>query len=140
MGQRAQPLIKTLAGEQVTGNPPDLLMSEALHALPSLRAMPLLAEDLALQARAGRLTVRSERFATGDRDVVDGWIDRVLFVVIGVVGIVTGALLVGAGVLAEGSQVSRYLLGLGFTGLFLATAMLLREVAQIQGRRRSGRP
>jgi hypothetical protein len=32
--------------------------------------------------------------------------------------------------------VSQYLYGLGFAGLFLATAMLLRTLAQIQHRRR----
>jgi hypothetical protein len=41
------------------------------------------------------------------------------------------------GVLAEGSTVSQYLYGLGFAGLFLTTAMLLRTLAQIQSR---GRP
>jgi ubiquinone biosynthesis protein len=136
MAQRSRPLIRTLADEQVPDNPRDLLTNELLRALPSLRSMPQLAEDLALQARAGRFTVRSERFATGDREVVDGWIDRVLFVVIGVVGVVASVLLLGAGVLAEGSKVSQYLYGLGFAGLFLTTAMLLRALAQIQRRRR----
>jgi ubiquinone biosynthesis protein len=135
MAQRSRPLIKTLAAEQAH-DPQALLTNELLHALPSLRSIPQLAEDLALQARAGRLTIRSERFATGDREVVDGWIDRVLFVVIGVVGVLASVLLLGAAVLAEGSKVSQYLYGLGFAGLFLATAMLLRTLAQIQHRRR----
>ena len=70
--------------------------------------------------------------------VVDGWIDRVLFVVIGVVGVLTSVLLLGAGVLAEGSTVSVYLYALGFSGLCLAGAMLLRALAQMQRRSRSG--
>lgn len=138
MGQRAHPLIKTLAADQIPDNPRDLMMTEALRSLPSLRELPQLTEDLALQARAGRLTVRSERFSTGDRLVVDAWIDRILFVVIGVVGVVTSALLIGAAALAEGSAASPYLYGLGFSGLFLTSAILLRALAQLLRRQRAG--
>ena len=140
MGQRARPLIQSLAQDQIPDDPQQFLMNELQHAAPSLRTMPGLAEDLALQARAGRLTLRSERYATGDRVVVDGWIDRILEVVIGVVGLVTSVLLLAAGVIAEGSQVSVYLYGLGFAGLFVTTVMLLRALAQIQKRGQLRKP
>ena len=138
MGTRSQPIISSLAADQLSDQPQELLMSELQRALPSLRTLPQLTEDLGLQTRAGRLTIRTERFATADRVVVDGWIDRVLFVVIGVVGVLTSVLLLGAGVLAEGSTVSVYLYALGFSGLCLAGAMLLRALAQMQRRSRSG--
>jgi ubiquinone biosynthesis protein len=136
MGVRAQALMGPLAGAILADQPRDLLRAELMRALPSLRPMPQLAEDLALQARAGRLTIRSERFATGDRAVVDGWVDRVLFVAIGMVGVLTSVLLLGAAVLAGDTPVAQYLYGLGFSGLFLTSAMLLRAVAQIQRRER----
>jgi hypothetical protein len=44
---------------------------------------------------------------------------------------------VAAAVLAEVPKASQYLDRLGFSGLFLTTAMLLRALAQIQSR---GRP
>lgn len=138
MAQRALPIVRALASERIPDDPQELLMHELQRALPSLRTMPQLAEDLALQARAGRLTVRSERFATGDRAVVESWIDRVLLVAIGVVGVLASVLLLGAGVFAEGSGISVYLYGLGFAGLFLSGAMLLRALAQMQRRARTG--
>jgi hypothetical protein len=104
------------------------------RAMPSIRSMPQLVEDLALQTRAWRLTVRSERFATGDRYLVDNWIDRSLFVAIGIIGLFSSAVLRGAAVLAESTQVAPYLYGAGFAGLFLTTTMLLRALAQIQRR------
>jgi ubiquinone biosynthesis protein len=136
MGQRAQPHIKTLAAEQLPSDPRELAMHEAVRSLPSLRMMPQLAEDLALQARAGRLTLRSERYAGRDRPVVDAWVDRILFVSVGLGGGLISVLLIGGGVLASGQTVERYLFGLGFVGLTLTSAMLLRAVAQIQGRQR----
>jgi hypothetical protein len=42
---------------------------EIVHALPALRALPDPAETIAEQLRAGRLTVRTERYAGSDR----GW-------------------------------------------------------------------
>jgi len=137
MGSRAQPHLRTLAADQVPTGLRSLVMQESIHSLPSLRMMPQLAEDLALQARAGRLSLRMERYAGADRDVVDAWLDRVLFAMIGMAGLVVSALLLGAGALAEGSVSSRYLYGLGFAGVVLAGGMVLRAVAQIQQRRRS---
>jgi ubiquinone biosynthesis protein len=136
MGQRAQPIVKELAADQVPADPRELLTGELLRSLPALRAMPQLTEDLALQVRAGRLTMRTERYAGDDRVVVDAWVDRVIYVAIGLVGVLTSAVLIVAAVLAEGTQVARYVYAVGFTGLVLSTAMLLRAVATVQSRDR----
>ena len=137
MAARATPHIREMAADQIAGDLRSLVMQESIRSLPSLRMMPQLAEDLALQARAGRLSLRTERYAGQDRQVVDAWLDRVIFATIGVVGLVVSALLLGAGAVAEGSASARYLYGLGFTGLLLTGGMVLRAVAQIQQRRQA---
>jgi ubiquinone biosynthesis protein len=137
IGERAQPLIAGMAQQLIPDDPKGLLMAELQHSLPSIRSVPALTEDLALQARAGRLTLRSQRYTTGDEKYIDRWIDRVLEVAIGIAGMVTSVLLLGAAVLAEGAQVSVYLYGLGFVGIFVSALMLLRAVAQIQKRART---
>lgn len=140
MGQRAHPIVASLAHDELRGDARELAMGEVLRVLPSLRAMPQLTEDLALQARAGRLTMRTERFTTADGPILDAWLDRVLQVAIGLVGGLTAVLLVLAAVLAEGTVVARYLYGVGFTGLILTTSILLRALAQMQVRRRRRGP
>jgi ubiquinone biosynthesis protein len=136
MGTRALPHVRALAADQIPDDPRELVMREALRSLPSLRAMPQLTEDLALQARAGLLTLRLEGLSGADRPVLDGWIDRILMVVVGLGGLAVSALLVASGVLAEGTAVARFLYGLGFAGLVISGAALLRAVAQLQRRRR----
>lgn len=137
MGQRALPHLRQIALDQVGTSPRDVLMREAMRSLPSLRVLPQLTEDLALQARAGSLSLSLERLSGADGRVVDEWVDRVLFVAIGLGGLLGSSGLVLAGVLAEGSEVQRYLYGLGFAGLVVSGAALLRAVAQLQQRGRS---
>ena len=60
------------------GAPDELLRRELVRALPALRTLPEHAETLAGQLRTGRLVIRSERYGGGDREVVNGWMDRVL--------------------------------------------------------------
>ncbi len=135
MGPRAQVHLSSLASEQFS-DARSMLTDELVHSLPSLRALPQLTEDLGLQARAGRLTIRSERYSTGDGARVSGWIDRALFAAIGMAGFLGSAVLLMAGALAEGTDAARFLYGLGYFGVVVTAAMLMRAVAQIRHRPR----
>lgn len=135
MGPRAQVHLSSLASAQFS-DARSMLTEELVHSLPSLRALPQLTEDLGLQARAGRLTIRSERYSTGDGARVSGWIDRALFAAIGMAGFLGSAVLLLAGALAEGTEAARFLYGLGYFGVVVTAAMLMRSVAQIRHRPR----
>ena len=80
------------------GSPEEILRHELVRALPALRTLPEHAETLAGQLRSGRLIVRSERYAGGDREVVNGWMDRVLVAAAGGIGAVTSGTVLVAGV------------------------------------------
>ena len=92
--------------------------------------MPDHAETLANQLRAGRLTVRTERYAAGDRAVVEQWINRVLVIAAGGLGAIASAIVLAAGSLARDHDVRTALWVLGFAGLTFASVLLLRTVAQ----------
>lgn len=131
---RMGPATQTRMSRMVTEaelNPRDQLLREAARATPVLRALPQLTEDLALQARAGRLTMRVDRFSGPDGRRVDRWISQILFTVIGVMGLIgSGILLLAAGLLPN-EPVAAYLRIIGFVGLLLSTAMQMRVVAHI---------
>jgi ubiquinone biosynthesis protein len=114
----------------ISGDPQELIQHELLRALPALRTMPDHAETLANQLRAGRLAVRTERYAGGDRAVVEQWVNRLLVLVAGGLGAITSAILLAAGSLARDHDVRTALWVLGFSGLTLAAALLMRTVAQ----------
>src|SRR3954447_8573242 len=81
------------------------LEKEVVRALPSLRTLPGHLEAVATQLRSGRLTTRVERFSGGDRSVVDGWIDRVTVAGVGVVGMLSAALLlIAAAIVGKSDQ------------------------------------
>lgn len=107
------------------------LTGEVLRALPVLRSIPQLGEDLALQARSGRLTIRVDRFSGADGERVDRWLSRILFTAIGVVGLLGSALILIAAGLLPNEPVANYLRIIGFVGIVLSTAMQLRVVARI---------
>jgi ubiquinone biosynthesis protein len=111
------------------------LTSEVLRALPVLRSIPQLGEDLALQARSGRLTIRVDRFSGADGVRVEQWLSRILFTAIGVVGLLGSALLLIAAGLVPNEPVANYLRIIGFVGIVLSTAMQLRVVARIVANR-----
>ena len=96
---------------------------------PTLR-LPEHAEALAGQLRSGRLTVRSERYAGGDRDVVNGWMDRVLVAAAGGIGAVTSGTVLVAGAMTSDTDVQTALWILGFSGLTASTVLLMRTIAQ----------
>jgi ubiquinone biosynthesis protein len=121
-----------LAGErrEDLADPEELIRREVVRALPALRSLPDHAETLAGQLRAGRLTVRTERYAGGDRHVVDEWVHRTLVAAVGGVGAVASATLLVAGSLNGTGTVRDVLLGIGFAGITFALVLLLRSAAQ----------
>jgi len=135
---RMGPAAQAKMGEIVSHSeldPRDQLTREVIRALPVLRAMPQVTEDLALQARSGRLTVRIDRFSGPDGHRVEHWLNRVLFTVIGIFGLVGSGLLLIAGGLDANDTVANPLRLIGFVGLFLSATMMMRVVAQILARR-----
>jgi ubiquinone biosynthesis protein len=118
------------------GTPEELLRKELVRMLPVLRTLPEHAEALAVQFRSGRLTMRTERYAGGDRRVVDQWLNRILVSVAGAAGVIASGAVLAAGSLARDTAVRDWLWALGFCGLTGSTILLLRTVAQsLQGQR-----
>ena len=132
---------KRIVGEEhrdAFGTPQEILEREALRSLPALRTLPEHAEALADQLRAGRLTLRTERFAGGDRAVVDAWVDRLVIAVIGGAGTLASSVLLFAAAQTDDETVHDALLILGFSGLAFGTILLMRGAARAL-RRTSGR-
>ena len=133
MASRAQQLV----GEQM--RVPDSLaesaQSEILRALPSLRSLPALAEEVGLQTTTGRLGIRVERYGRDDRRVVSLWLDRIIFAGVGMVGLLGSALLLLASAMTGNESVATYLRVVGFVGLAVASVMQLRTIAQVMKRR-----
>jgi ubiquinone biosynthesis protein len=114
----------------------DVMKKEVLRALPVLRDLPEHVDELATQLRAGRLTVRTERFAGEDRRVLSSWLDRILLAGVGVGGALASALLLLAANLARSVAVADALRAIGFIGIVLSFTLLIRTVAQVFERRR----
>lgn len=116
--------------QQVFGEPEEVLRTELIRALPALRTLPGSAEALADQLRAGRLVVRTERYAGADRGVVETWVNRALIGFVGAGGAVSSAIILAAGSLSSDKGVRDAMWVLGFAGLTCATVLLMRTVAQ----------
>jgi ubiquinone biosynthesis protein len=112
------------------GDPEDLVRKELVRALPALRTLPEHAEALATQLRAGRLSVRTERYAGGDRDVVEGWLNRTLVAAASAAGALASAGVLVAGSLSPVRDVRDALWILGFIGLTGSLILLTRTIAQ----------
>jgi ubiquinone biosynthesis protein len=112
------------------GTPAEIIRNEALRQLPSLRSLPEHAETIANQLRAGRLTVRTERFAGPDRGIVEAWVDRVVVSVVGGALALFSALLLLAAAATDNDGVQKALWILGFAAGALATILLMRSAAQ----------
>lgn len=117
-------------------DPRKILSEELLRALPSLRSLPRVFEDIAVQARDGRMAFRVERYAGGDRVQIDRWLDRVLWAGTSLMGLLVSAILLLAAGVTEDSDAALYLRGIGYIGLTAATAMQLRLIARVLQRRR----
>jgi ubiquinone biosynthesis protein len=112
------------------GTPAEIVKREALRSLPSLRTLPEHVETIAGQLRAGRLTVRTERYAGTDRAVVDQWVDRLVLTGIGGAGVVASAIVLLAAAATHEHDVRVALWILGFAGLACASVLLMREAAR----------
>jgi ubiquinone biosynthesis protein len=123
-------LIVTRDHREELGTPEDLIQKELLRTLPALRTLPEHAEAIATQWRSGRLVVRTERYAGGDRAVVESWLNRILVAVAAGTGALTSAALLIAGALSPDKTVRAVVWTLGFSGLTGTTVLLMRTVAQ----------
>jgi ubiquinone biosynthesis protein len=112
------------------GTPQEILEREALRQLPSLRTLPEHAEALSNLLRAGRLSVRSDRYAGGDRRVVDEWVDRAVIASVGGFGVVGSGILLAAAAVTHNDRVQTSLWILGFSGLLCAAVLLMRSAAR----------
>ena len=115
----------------------DLLQAELRRSLPVLRTLPEHIDELATQLRAGRLSVRVERFADRDQQVVSAWIDRILGAVFGCVGLMASAVLLVAAELATTRDIRLSLQAIGFIGLVFSSVLFMRAVAQALRRERT---
>lgn len=115
-------------------DPRQELMHEVVRSLPSLRTLPQLGEDIALQARSGRLTVRTTRYAGPDRAWMQYWIDTVVFAGIGVMGLIASVLMFVAAGMDGNGEWATFLRVVGGIGLFISVAMQMRAVARILSR------
>lgn len=117
------------------GDVRSMARQEFVRALPSLRALPALVEDIGLQARSGRLRLELDPVAGRTQGQVTRWLDQALFTVIAGLGLIASAvLLVGAAIAADPSQDNVGLDALrvvGWLGLVFSGVMLMRVVAQI---------
>jgi ubiquinone biosynthesis protein len=125
----AQELVKAEQGEDFD-NLEELLKKEVIHLLPALRTLPEHAEALATQLRAGRMTVRTERYAGGDRAVVENWLNRIFVLAAGGLGALAAGTVLVAGSLTTVVGVRDALWTLGFGGLTGSAILLFRTVAQ----------
>ena len=112
------------------GTPAEIIRNEALRQLPSLRSLPEHAETIANQLRAGRLTVRTERFAGPDRGIVEAWVDRVVVSAVGAALALFSALLLVAAAATDNNGVQKALWIFGFAAGAIATILLMRSAAQ----------
>lgn len=112
------------------GTPEEIVQREAIRALPALRTLPEHAEAIASQWRAGRMVVRTERYAGGDRAIVENWLNRSLVGLATAAGALTSATVLVAGSLSSDKAVRDVLWVIGFSGLTGATVLLMRTVAQ----------
>jgi NhaP-type Na+/H+ or K+/H+ antiporter len=79
------------------------------------------------------LNVRTERYAGADREVVDAWVDRLVFAAMGLVGMVAAALLLVAAALVDpkDDDFRTTLQVLGFFGVAVTAVIQMRVVAQL---------
>ncbi|MBM9466909.1 ABC1 kinase family protein [Nakamurella leprariae] len=108
----------------------DMLRKETLRTLPSLRSLPALTEDLALQLRSGRMSVQVDPISDRVRSEVGGWVDRVLFAAVGAVGLLASTGMLVAATFADGRPGVLTLQIIGYFGLASSGIMLMRVVAQ----------
>jgi ubiquinone biosynthesis protein len=109
----------------------DQMQKELLRALPSLRTLPGHAEAIGGQLRTGQLTIRTRRFADLEEAAfVRDLANRAMLAGVGLVGILTSAIILVAATSASGND-ARTLEGIGYVGLFLGSIITMRVVALV---------
>ncbi|GAA4555123.1 ABC1 kinase family protein [Pseudonocardia xishanensis] len=109
----------------------DVVRAELVRNLPSLRALPGLVEDVALQLRSGNVRFGVDAFSGPGSRTVGRWIDRVAFALVGSVGLLASAVMLVGAALAPAGGASTTLTAVGYIGLVVTSVMLMRSVAQI---------
>ncbi len=108
------------------------MQKELLRALPSLRTLPGHAEAIGSQLRSGQLTLRTRRFADADEAAfVRDLANRAMLAAVGLVGILTAAVLLLAASGAADTNEAATLEGIGYVGLFLGSVITMRVVALV---------
>jgi len=132
IANEATALLPELAGQQ-SEMLQEQLEKEVVRALPSLRTLPGHLEAVATQLRSGRLTTRIERYSGHDRMVVDAWIDRATLAAVGIIGLLSAALLlIAAAIVGKSDDDFRTTLQVfGFFGIVVTAVIQMRVVAQI---------
>ena len=113
------------------GDASELARRELLRALPSLRVLPALVEDIALQLRSGLVRLEVETLTPApDRADGLGRPGALRKSRVGRPARLCALFFVGAG-LAGGGRATTTLTAIGSIGIVLSSVMLLRVVAQI---------
>jgi ubiquinone biosynthesis protein len=129
LASEAQRLVESETSGEL-GSPEEIAKKELIRVLPALRTLPEHAEAIASQWRSGRLVMRTERYAGGDRAVVEGWLNRILVAAAGGAGTIASGVVLAAGSLTADRTVRDAMWVLGFSGLTGAAVLLMRTVAQ----------
>jgi ubiquinone biosynthesis protein len=110
----------------------EMMQKELLRAMPSLRTLPGHAEAIGGQLRSGQLTLRTRRFADADEAAfVRDLANRAMLAAVGLVGILTSAVLLLAASGASDTSEAATLEGIGYVGLFLGSIITMRVVALV---------
>ena len=104
---------------------------ELLRSLPSLRALPGLTEDVALQLRSGRIKLQIDAFSGPGRRNLTRWIDQLMFTSVAAVGLLASTLMLVGSSIAGPDREWGVLLAVGYVGLIISSVMLMRVVAQV---------
>ncbi len=108
------------------------MQRELLRTLPALRNLPSHAEAIAAQVRSGQLVIRTRSFADpADAAFLRALVNRALLAAVGLVGILTAAIILLASTTATNHGDARVLEGIGYAGLFLGSVITMRVVALI---------
>lgn len=116
----------------------DVVRKELVRNLPTLRALPGIVEDVAVQLRSGQTRLQVDAFSGPGSRTLGGWIDRATFALVASVGLLASALMLVGVTLAPAGGSTGALTAIGYIGLVVTSVMLMRVVAQIL--RREGEP
>jgi ubiquinone biosynthesis protein len=113
------------------GTAKEAAQRELLRSLPSLRALPGLTEDVALQLRSGRIRLQVDAFSGPGQAHLTRWMDQAVFTAVAAVGLLASTLMLVGSSLAEAERNTDVLVAVGYIGLVISSVMLMRVVAQV---------